>query len=61
MKIIKLGNYRITIAQPPFSDGWEITAVRPTVKTTIEDYEGVEELTERLLTRQRGILIAGAP
>ena len=61
MKIIQLGNYRITIAQPPFSDGWEITAVRPTVKTTIEDYEGVEELTERLLTRQRGILIAGAP
>ncbi len=61
MKIIQLGNYRITIAQPPFSDGWEITAVRPTVKTTIEDYEGVEELTGRLLTRQRGILIAGAP
>jgi ATPase len=61
MKIIQLRNYRITIAQPPFSDGWEITAIRPTVKTEIGDYEGIEGLIERLLTRQRGILIAGAP
>ena len=61
MDIIQLRDYRIAIARPPFSDGFEITAVRPIARTTMEDYEYAEELEERLLERQRGMLISGAP
>lgn len=61
MTIVQFRNYRIAMAQPPFSDGMEITAVRPLVKTEIEDYSYDEELKERLLDQQRGVLIAGSP
>lgn len=61
MRIIQFRDYRIAIARPPFADGWEITAVRPIVKTDLEDYAHADELKERLLERQRGVLIAGAP
>ncbi|MFB6132757.1 MAG: ATPase, T2SS/T4P/T4SS family, partial [Halanaeroarchaeum sp.] len=61
MIIAQIRDMRIAIAEPPFSDGIEITAVRPVVKTTMEDYEHVEELQERLLERDRGVLVAGAP
>ncbi|MFC5970889.1 PINc/VapC family ATPase [Halomarina salina] len=61
MTIVQFRNYRIAIAEPPFSDGVEITAVRPVVKTTMADYDYSEEIEERLLDRQRGVLIAGAP
>jgi ATPase len=61
MTIIQFRNYRIAIAQPPFSDGIEITAVRPLVKTEMDDYTYAEELKERLLDQQRGVLIAGSP
>ncbi|ADD05119.1 arNOG04375 family protein (homolog to PilT-type ATPase) [Natrialba magadii ATCC 43099] len=61
MKIVQFRDYRIAIGRPPFSDGIEITAVRPIAQTDIEDYENAEELKERLLERQRGVLISGAP
>lgn len=61
MTIVQFRNYRIAMAQPPFSDGLEITAVRPLVKTEIKDYSYDEELKERLLDQQRGVLIAGSP
>jgi ATPase len=61
MMIVQFRDFRIAIAQPPFSDGVEITAVRPIVKTDLEDYEYADELKERLLERQRGVLIAGSP
>jgi len=61
MTIIQFRTYRIAIARPPFSDGFEITAVRPIVKTDLDDYEYADELRERLLERQRGVLISGAP
>jgi len=61
MTIIQFRTYRIAIARPPFSDGLEITAVRPIVKTDLDDYEYADELRERLLERQRGVLISGAP
>jgi ATPase len=61
MQIIQFKDYRIAIARPPFADGWEITAVRPIVKTSLEEYEYAEELKQRLLERQRGVLIAGSP
>lgn len=61
MQIVQYENYRIAIARPPFADGWEITAVRPIVEMDLEDYEHAEELKERLIGRQRGVLIAGSP
>ncbi|MFP8952002.1 PINc/VapC family ATPase [Natrialbaceae archaeon A-arb3/5] len=61
MKIVQFRDYRIAIGRPPFSDGIEITAVRPIAQTDIEDYENADELKDRLLERQRGVLISGAP
>ena len=61
MTIVQFRTYRIAIARPPFSDAMEITAVRPIVKTDIEDYEYADELRDRLMERQRGMLISGSP
>ena len=52
---------RIAIARPPFSDGVEITLVRPTVKLTLDDYKLSEKLKKRLDERAEGILLAGPP
>lgn len=59
--IVQLRNYRIIIAKPPFSDGYEVTAVRPVRKLSLEDYNLPPELIRRLRDRAEGILIAGAP
>jgi ATPase len=59
--IVQLSHYRITILRPPFSDGWEITAVKPVKKLTIEEYELSEKLKARVEKEAEGILIAGAP
>ncbi|MFH1316425.1 MAG: PINc/VapC family ATPase [Candidatus Woesearchaeota archaeon] len=59
--IIQLGRYRIVITKPPFSDGWEITAVRPVKILSLEDYKLSEKLMERVSKQAEGILIAGSP
>ena len=60
--ILQIGSMRIAIARCPFVDGMEITAVRPVVDVTLDDYSGTDGLTERLAGGSRsGILIAGAP
>lgn len=59
--IIQLGPYRIVVTRPPFSDGLEITAVRPIAKLSLEDYALPRKLVERLEAQAEGILIAGAP
>ncbi|MCU4718720.1 PINc/VapC family ATPase [Halapricum hydrolyticum] len=61
MSIVQFREYRIAIARPPFSDALEITAVRPIVKTDLDDYEYADELRDRLAERQRGVLISGSP
>jgi ATPase len=61
MTIVQFREYRVAIARPPFADGLEITAVRPIVKTDLDDYDHADELRERLLERQRGVLISGSP
>ena len=58
--IIQLGSYRIVITKPPFSDGWEITAVKPVSKLNLDDYKLSQKLKERI-EQAEGILIAGAP
>jgi ATPase len=59
--VVQLGNMRVAIAQPPFSDGIEITAVRPIVKKTLDEYELPRELLDRLRSYQRGVFVSGAP
>ncbi len=59
--VVQLGQYRIAITRPPFSDGLEITVVKPLVRLTLEDYQISEKLRERLRTQAEGILIAGPP
>jgi len=61
MDIVQFRDYRIAVARPPFSDAVEVTAVRPIVETDIDDYAYAEALKGRLLERQRGVLISGAP
>ena len=59
--IVQIDNFRIVITRPPFSDGWEITAVRPVRKLSLEDYGLSEKLTKRISEQAEGILIAGPP
>jgi ATPase len=59
--VIQIGPMRIAIAKPPFSDGLEITAVRPVAKVSFDSYRHSSMLKERLKVSQRGILIAGPP
>ena len=59
--IVQLGSIRIAIARPPFSDGIEITAVRPIAKVKLDDYKFSDELKKRLGESTRGIMIAGPP
>lgn len=59
--IVQLRNYRIVITKPPFSDGWEITAVRPVKKLNLPDYKLTEKLMLRISEQAEGILIAGSP
>ncbi len=59
--IVQMRDYRVIIARPPFSDGYEVTAVRPIKKLKLEDYNLPNSLINRFRERAEGILIAGAP
>ncbi len=59
--VVQLRDIRISIARPPFSDGMEITAVRPVAKVSLEDYRLSDELKSRLSEKHRGVLVAGSP
>lgn len=59
--IVQLGMFRIVITRPPFSDGWEITAVRPVKTLNLEDYKLSEKLMKRITDQAEGILVAGSP
>jgi len=60
-RVVQLRNYRIAIAYPPFSDGVEITAVRPVKKLRLDEYGLERELVARLEDYHRGVLISGRP
>lgn len=51
--VVQLRQLRIAIARPPFSDGFEITAVRPIADVSLEDYALSDKLMERLKKGQR--------
>jgi ATPase len=59
--VVQIGSLRISIARRPFSDGMEITAVRPVGKVTLEDYRKSPLIKKRILGMKRGVLIAGPP
>jgi ATPase len=59
--VIQMRNMRISIARPPFSNGLEVTVVRPIVKLTLDDYKLSDKLKKRLMERAEGIIIAGPP
>ncbi len=59
--VVQLRDLRIAIAEKPFADRMEITAVRPVAKVTLDEYGLSEELKKRFIEKQRGILISGPP
>jgi ATPase len=59
--VFQIGSMRIAVTQPPFSDGMEITAVRPIAIVSLDDYRMGKELKDRIVKRQRGIFVAGPP
>ncbi|MEM7819465.1 MAG: PINc/VapC family ATPase [Candidatus Aenigmatarchaeota archaeon] len=59
--VIQIGDMRIAITRPPFSDGIEITVVRPIAKLSLDDYMLSDKLKERITKKVEGILIAGPP
>jgi ATPase len=59
--IVQYEDKRIVITRPPFSDGWEITAVRPLKRLLLKDYNLPGSITQRLEEKAEGILVAGRP
>lgn len=59
--VVQIGSMRIAIARRPFSDGMEITAVRPIVDIILDNYRKAGVLKNRITGEKRGILIAGPP
>jgi ATPase len=59
--VVQIGSLRIAIARRPFSDGMEISAVRPVGKVTLETYGKAALIRKRVLADRRGFVIAGPP
>ena len=59
--VVQIGSMRIAIARRPFSDGMEITAVRPIVDVTLKDYAKADLITKRITSEKRGLIIVGLP
>ncbi|MEM4195659.1 MAG: PIN domain-containing protein, partial [Methanothermobacter sp.] len=55
--VVQFREYRISIARPPFSEAFEITAVRPVARVSLEDYRLSEKLIDRLRDTAKGVLI----
>ncbi|MGY5854187.1 MAG: ATPase, T2SS/T4P/T4SS family, partial [Candidatus Thorarchaeota archaeon] len=59
--VVQLRNLRIAIATRPFADKMEISAIRPIVKLSMDDYNLSVKLMTRLESRAEGILVSGSP
>jgi len=59
--VVQIGSMRIAIARRPFSDGMEITAVRPIVDITLKDYTKADLITKRITSDKRGMIVVGSP
>jgi len=58
--VAQLREFRIVITRPPFSNDVEITAVKPLVNLTLNDYSMDKRLSKRL-SKAEGILVSGSP
>ncbi|TFG18193.1 MAG: ATPase [Promethearchaeota archaeon] len=58
--VTQLRDLRIVITRPPFSNDVEITAVKPLVHLTLEDYSLDKRIRNRL-EKAEGILVSGSP
>src|SRR5512136_107816 len=59
--VVQIGSMRIAIARRPFSDGMEITAVRPIADVQLESFNKANVIKNRIMGDKRGLLIAGPP
>jgi len=59
--IVQIGSMRISISRRPFSDGMEITAVRPIVDRSLSDYSMAGLIEKKLSEGRKGMIIAGVP
>ncbi|MBP7034341.1 MAG: putative KH and PIN-domain containing protein [Euryarchaeota archaeon ADurb.Bin294] len=59
--VVQIGSMRISITRRPFSDGMEITAVRPIVDLSLDDYSEADLIKQMLKGEKPGILITGPP
>ncbi len=59
--VIQMGDYRISVTRPPFSDALELTAVRPVYKAKLSDYSMHKDLEKKIVGKSSGVLIAGPP
>ena len=61
-KVMQVGDLRITISWPPFSDGWEMIVVRPVAQPDLDDYNLDENLLKLIADLQnQGTLVSGMP
>ncbi|HJJ54932.1 MAG TPA: ATPase, T2SS/T4P/T4SS family, partial [Methanocorpusculum sp.] len=58
--VSQIGSMRVTATRPPFSDGIEVTIVRPTREVSFESYNFAAALKDRL-KESSGMLIVGTP
>lgn len=59
--VVQSREYRISIAYPPFSEALEITAVRPVVNISLNEYNLSKKLLDKIRISAEGILISGSP
>lgn len=59
--VAQIREYRCAIARHPFSDGFEITVVRPLLKVSLDEYPLSKKLKERLSERAEGVVVCGPP
>ncbi|MDD1724919.1 MAG: Flp pilus assembly complex ATPase component TadA, partial [Methanospirillum sp.] len=59
--VVQIGSMRISITRRPFSDGMEVTAVRPIIDLSLEDYDESDLIKQMLRGEKPGILITGPP
>ncbi|MBR1368678.1 ATPase [Methanocalculus chunghsingensis] len=59
--VVQIGSLRISITRRPFSDGMEISAVRPIAHVSLDDYDRAEEIKQGLVSDRCGTLIIGPP
>jgi len=58
--VSQIGSMRVTTTRPPFSDGIEITIIRPTREVSFESYNFAAALKSRL-QENGGMLVVGTP